>query len=250
MARYVGGEAPRLHRLGTNDWTKQKARVKRAVRDMAGELVRLYSVRMSVKGHAFGPDTPWQREFEAAFPYEETPDQLSAIDEVKHDMESDEPMDRLLCGDVGYGKTEVAMRAAFKAVDAGKQVAVLVPTTVLAEQHYRTFTRAHGRVPVKIDAVAIPHTRRAEGDRQDGSQRARSTSSSARTGCVSPTCVSRTWGWWSSTRSSGSASSEGAAEGAAADRRRADDDRHADPADAADVVAGISGTSRRRDAAR
>ena len=154
VARYVGGEAPRLHRLGTNDWTKQKARVKRAVRDMAGELVRLYSVRMSVKGHAFGPDTPWQRELEEAFPFEETRDQLSAIDEVKRDMESDEPMDRLICGDVGYGKTEVAVRAAFKAVADGKQVAVLVPTTLLAEQHHVTFSERYAPFPVKVAMVS------------------------------------------------------------------------------------------------
>ncbi len=154
LARYVGGEAPRLHRLGSSDWTKQKARVKRAVRDMAGELVRLYSVRMSVPGHAFGPDTPWQAELEEAFPFEETRDQLSAIDEVKRDMESAKPMDRLICGDVGYGKTEVAVRAAFKAVADGKQVAVLVPTTLLAEQHYVTFSERFAPFPAKVAMVS------------------------------------------------------------------------------------------------
>src|SRR5439155_21725825 len=107
VAKYVGGEAPRVHGLGTNDWVRAKSRVKRAVRDMAGELVRLYSARMAAPGHAFGPDTPWQRELEDAFPYEETRDQLAAVDEVKRDMELPKPMDRLICGDVGYGKTEI-----------------------------------------------------------------------------------------------------------------------------------------------
>ncbi len=150
VTKYVGGEAPRVHRLGTNDWTKAKAKVRRAVRDMAGELVRLYSVRMAVPGHAFGPDTPWQRELEDAFPYDETRDQLAAIDEVKRDMEGARPMDRLVCGDVGYGKTEIAVRAAFKAVQDGKQVAVLVPTTLLAEQHYVTFSERFAPFPARV----------------------------------------------------------------------------------------------------
>jgi transcription-repair coupling factor (superfamily II helicase) len=150
VARYAGGDAPRLHRLGTSDWARTKARVRRAVRDMAGELVRLYSVRMAVPGHAFGPDSPWQRELEDAFPFEETRDQLTAIDEVKRDMEEPKPMDRLVCGDVGYGKTEIAIRAAFKAVMDGKQVAVLVPTTLLAEQHYVTFTERYTPFPVRV----------------------------------------------------------------------------------------------------
>jgi transcription-repair coupling factor (superfamily II helicase) len=150
VARYVGGEAVRLNRLGTNDWVRTTTRVKRAVRDMAGELVRLYSVRMSVPGHAFGADTPWQREMEEAFGYEETRDQLVAIDEVKRDMETAKPMDRLVCGDVGYGKTEIAVRAAFKAVMDGRQVAVLVPTTLLAEQHHVTFSERFAPFPVKV----------------------------------------------------------------------------------------------------
>lgn len=150
VSKYVGGEAPRLHRLGSSDWVRVKSRVKRAVRDMAGELVRLYSVRMSVPGHAFGPDTPWQAELEDAFPYEETRDQLAAIEEVKRDMEQQRPMDRLVCGDVGYGKTEIAIRAAFKAVMEGKQVAVLVPTTLLAEQHFVTFTERYAPFPVTV----------------------------------------------------------------------------------------------------
>jgi transcription-repair coupling factor (superfamily II helicase) len=154
VARYVGGEQPRLSRLGTNDWVKTTSRVKRAVRDMAGELVRLYSVRMSVRGHAFGPDTPWQAEMEDAFPYAETRDQITAIDEVKRDMERDRPMDRLICGDVGYGKTEIALRAAFKAVMDGRQVAVLVPTTLLAEQHFITFSERFSPFPVTVKMLS------------------------------------------------------------------------------------------------
>ena len=150
VAKYLGGDTPRLHRLGGSDWARATARVKRAVKDMAGELVRLYSARMAVPGHAFGPDTPWQLELEDAFPHEETPDQVTAIDEVKADMELAVPMDRLVCGDVGFGKTEIAVRAAFKAVMDGKQVAVLVPTTLLAEQHFVTFAERYSPYPVKV----------------------------------------------------------------------------------------------------
>ena len=150
LTRYVGGEQPSLHRLGGSDWAKTKSRARRAVREIAAELVRLYAARQTAKGHAFGPDTPWQRELEDAFPYTETPDQLAAIDEVKADMEKPVPMDRLICGDVGYGKTEIAVRAAFKAVQDGKQVAVLVPTTLLAQQHMNTFTERMSQFPVTI----------------------------------------------------------------------------------------------------
>src|ERR687891_403281 len=150
VSRYVGGEQPRLHRLGTGDWPRAKARVRRAVRDMAGELVRLYSARMAADGHRFGADTTWQRELEDAFPHEETRDQLAAIVDVKRSMESPRPMDRLICGDVGYGKTEIAVRAAFKAVMDGKQVAVLVPTTLLAEQHFVTFGERFAPFPVRL----------------------------------------------------------------------------------------------------
>ena len=150
VARYVGGEQPRLHRLGSSDWAKATTRVRRAVRDMAGELVRLYSARMAATGHPFAPDTPWQRELEDAFPHEETRDQLTAIDDVKRSMESPKPMDRLVCGDVGYGKTEIAVRAAFKAVMDGRQVAILVPTTLLAEQHYVTFSERYAPFPVRV----------------------------------------------------------------------------------------------------
>src|SRR6266508_866171 len=152
--RYVGGEAPKLSRLGSRDWDRQKARVRRKVREMAAELVRLYSARMASPGHAFAPDAPWQRELEDAFPFSETPDQLTAIEEVKADMEAPVPMDRLLCGDVGYGKTEVAVRAAFKAVMDGKQVAVLVPTTLLAQQHSATFGERFAPFPVNVGTLS------------------------------------------------------------------------------------------------
>jgi transcription-repair coupling factor (superfamily II helicase) len=154
VARYVGGDAPRIHRMGGSDWARATAKVKRAVKDMAGELVRLYTVRMSVPGHAFGPDTPWQQELEDAFPHEETPDQLRVIDEVKADMELIAPMDRLVLGDVGFGKTEIALRAAFKAVQDGKQVAVLVPTTILAEQHFLTFSERFRPFPVTVKMLS------------------------------------------------------------------------------------------------
>ena len=150
VTRYVGGEAPSLHRLGGADWAKTKGRARKAVRQIAAELIRLYSARMASPGHAFGPDTPWQRELEDAFPYVETPDQLEAIDEVKRDMERSAPMDRLICGDVGYGKTEIAVRAAFKAVQDSTQVAVLVPTTLLAQQHYATFSERFAPFPVTV----------------------------------------------------------------------------------------------------
>jgi transcription-repair coupling factor (superfamily II helicase) len=154
VTRYVGGEAPALHRLGGADWAKTKGRARKAVREIAAELIRLYSARMASPGHAFGPDTPWQRELEDAFPYVETPDQLSAVDDVKRDMEKPVPMDRLICGDVGYGKTEIAVRAVFKAVQDGKQVAVLVPTTILAQQHFNTFCERYAPFPVTVKAMS------------------------------------------------------------------------------------------------
>jgi transcription-repair coupling factor (superfamily II helicase) len=150
VTRYTGGEAPALHRLGGADWAKAKGRARRAVRDIAAGLIRLYQARMASPGHAFGPDTPWQRELEDAFPYVETPDQLAAVDEVKIDMQRPVPMDRLICGDVGYGKTEIAVRAAFKAVQDGMQVAVLVPTTLLSAQHFATFSERYAQFPVIV----------------------------------------------------------------------------------------------------
>jgi transcription-repair coupling factor (superfamily II helicase) len=154
ITRYVGGEAPSVHRLGGADWTKAKGRARKAVKQIAGELIRLYAARQATKGHAFGPDTPWQAELEDAFPYAETPDQLACIDEVKADMERQIPMDRLICGDVGYGKTEIAVRAAFKAVQDGKQVAVLVPTTLLVQQHLSTFAERFGAFPITIAGLS------------------------------------------------------------------------------------------------
>lgn len=156
VSRYSSGEAtqPTLDRLGGIAWQKTKAKAKRAMRDMADELLKLYAERKLVRGHAFPPDAPWQREFEDAFPYDLTVDQAKAIDDVKSDMESTLPMDRLIIGDVGYGKTEVAMRAAFKAVMDGKQVTVLTPTTVLAFQHFETFKKRFAAFPVKIDLLS------------------------------------------------------------------------------------------------
>ncbi|MBO4273554.1 transcription-repair coupling factor, partial [Microbispora triticiradicis] len=154
VTRYVGGEAPTLNRMGGADWAKAKTRAKKAVREIAGELIRLYSARMASPGHPFGPDSPWQREMEDAFPYAETNDQLEAIDEVKRDMERAVPMDRLICGDVGYGKTEIAVRAAFKAVQDGKQVAVLVPTTLLVQQHLSTFGERFASFPVTVKPIS------------------------------------------------------------------------------------------------
>lgn len=154
VTRYVGGEQPSLDRLGGGDWTKRKNRAKKAVREIAAELIKLYAARQATQGHAFGPDSPWQRELEDAFPFHETPDQLTTVDEVKGDMERTMPMDRLVCGDVGYGKTEIAVRAAFKAVQDGKQVAVLVPTTLLVSQHLSTFTERMSGFPVVVKGLS------------------------------------------------------------------------------------------------
>jgi len=168
VTRYVGGEAPSLDRLGGGDWAKRKGRARKAVKEIAAELIRLYSARMATPGYAFGPDTPWQRELEDAFPYVETPDQAAAIDEVKADMQQPVPMDRVICGDVGYGKTEIAVRAAFKAVQDGKQVAVLVPTTLLAQQHVGTFTERMAQFPVNIAVVSRFNTARQQEQALDG----------------------------------------------------------------------------------
>ncbi len=154
VTRYVGGEQPSLDRLGGADWGKRKGRARKAVRQIAAELIKLYAARQATTGHAFGPDTPWQRELEDAFPFTETPDQLTTVDEVKDDMMKTVPMDRLVCGDVGYGKTEIAVRAAFKAVQDGKQVAVLVPTTLLVTQHLSTFHERMSGFPIRIEALS------------------------------------------------------------------------------------------------
>ncbi len=160
--RSAEGGKPALSRLGTQQWAKTKARVKRAMQDMADELLKLYAARKTAEGHAFPPDTEWMREFEDAFEYSETEDQATAIADVKRDMESATPMDRLLCGDVGYGKTEIAMRAAFKAVSDSRQVAVLAPTTVLAFQHYETFKQRFAAFPINIEMISRFRTARQQ----------------------------------------------------------------------------------------
>lgn len=154
VSKYAGGDSPSLNKMGGADWAKTKAKARAAIRQIAKELIRLYAQRRATRGFAFSPDTPWQRELEDAFEYIETPDQLSTIDEVKRDMESPEPMDRLISGDVGYGKTEVAVRAAFKAVQDAKQVAVLAPTTLLVQQHVETFRDRYAGFPVRVEMLS------------------------------------------------------------------------------------------------
>ncbi|MDR5659186.1 transcription-repair coupling factor [Serpentinicella sp. ANB-PHB4] len=156
IQKYIGGDdrKPKLNKLGGTEWAKTKHKVKKAIEDMAEDLLKLYAQRQEQKGYAFSEDTEWQKEFEYMFPYEETPDQLKSIAEVKKDMESEKPMDRLLCGDVGYGKTEVAIRAAFKSVMDGRQVAFLVPTTILAQQHYNNFKQRFSKFPVKVEMLS------------------------------------------------------------------------------------------------
>jgi len=156
VSRYIGaGDAePTLTRLGTQEWERAKRKARKSVEDLTEELLAIYAERSTSKGFAYATDNNWQRDFEAAFPYNETPDQLKAITDVKHDMESEQPMDRLVCGDVGFGKTEVALRAAFKAIQSGKQVAILVPTTVLAQQHFETFSRRMAAFPIKVELIS------------------------------------------------------------------------------------------------
>ncbi len=156
VQKYIGseGNSPKINKLGGAEWQKAKAKARKSINEIAQDLVKLYAARATLKGHSFGKDTEWQRQFEDEFPYEETPDQLASLEEIKRDMESDKPMDRLLCGDVGYGKTEVAIRAAFKAVMDGKQVAFLVPTTILADQHYNNFIKRFSGFPIKIDMIS------------------------------------------------------------------------------------------------
>jgi len=158
------GPAPVLHRLGSQQWTKTKAKVRKAMQDMAGELLKLYAERTTAQGTAFSKDNEFQREFEESFDYTETDDQLSAIRAIKYDMESTMPMDRLLCGDVGYGKTEVAMRAAFKAVQDGKQVAVLTPTTILSFQHFETFKKRFAQFPINVEMISRFRTAKEQKD--------------------------------------------------------------------------------------
>ncbi|KAA0092730.1 transcription-repair coupling factor [Mycolicibacterium sp. P1-18] len=173
LSRYVGGVEPSLSKLGGSDWTNTKTKARKAVREIAGELVTLYAKRQAAPGFAYGPDTPWQAEMEDAFGFTETVDQLTAITEVKADMEKPVPMDRVICGDVGYGKTEIAVRAAFKAVQAGKQVAVLVPTTLLADQHLQTFSQRMAGFPVTVKGLSrftdTAESRKALEGMKDGS---------------------------------------------------------------------------------
>ena len=155
VQKYLGGEGqPTLHRLGTGDWSRARSRAKKVVEDVAEDLLKIYSQREARPGIAFAPDNAWQQELEASFPYEETPDQLNALAEIKADMESDRPMDRLLCGDVGFGKTELALRAAFKAAMSGKQTALLAPTTVLAQQHFHVFRERLAKFPVTVEMLS------------------------------------------------------------------------------------------------
>jgi len=154
VTKYVGGEAPSLHRIGGADWQSSKRKARKAIKQIAAELIRLYAARMSAPGFAFSPDSPWQKELEDSFAFVETIDQQATIDEVKRDMEKPNPMDRIVCGDVGYGKTEIAVRAAFKAVQDGKQVAILVPTTLLVQQHFNTFSTRYSGFPIKLAALS------------------------------------------------------------------------------------------------
>lgn len=160
VTKYVGGEAPALHRIGGGDWQNSKRKARKAVKQIAAELIRLYAARMSAPGFAFSPDTPWQKELEESFAFVETIDQQATIDEVKRDMEKPNPMDRIVCGDVGYGKTEIAVRAAFKAVQDSKQVAILVPTTLLVQQHFTTFSNRYAGFPIQIAALSRFNTPR------------------------------------------------------------------------------------------
>lgn len=168
VSRYVGGESPSLDRLGGADWTNRKAKARKAVRQIADELIKLYAARQSTEGYAFGPDTPWQAELEDAFGFVETPDQLSTVEEVKRDMERTVPMDRLVCGDVGYGKTEIAVRAAFKAIQDGKQVILLVPTTLLVQQHFATFAERFGQFPITIRGLSRFQTEKESNETLEG----------------------------------------------------------------------------------
>lgn len=170
VQKYIGGEGntPLVHRIGGSEWLRATKRVKQAVKEMAKDLIELYAWRQALGGHPFSPDSPWQQEMETAFPFEETPDQLEAINEVKRDLEEPKPMDRLICGDVGYGKTEVAIRAAFKVVNDGKQVAVLAPTTVLASQHWNTFRERLGAFPISIGMLSRFRTRKEQKEVVEG----------------------------------------------------------------------------------
>jgi transcription-repair coupling factor (superfamily II helicase) len=207
VTRYVGGEAPTINRLGGSDWQQTKARARKLCAPDRRRADPALQRADGHGGHAFAPDTPWQRELEDAFAYIETPDQLSSIEEVKRDMERPVPMDRLICGDVGYGKTEIAVRAAFKAMQDGKQVAVLVPTTLLVQQHLNTFSDRYAGFPVVVKASRASRPTRRPSSSSTVSPTAASTWSSAPTACSARRCASRISASWSSMRSNASASS-------------------------------------------
>jgi len=156
IQKYIGteGKTPKVNKLGGTEWSRQKKKVKESLKELAEELIRLEAERASTEGYAFSPDTVWQKQFEEAFEWEETQDQLRCTEEIKADMESKKPMDRLLCGDVGFGKTEVALRAVFKAAMDGKQSAFLVPTTVLAAQHYENFKKRFAQFPITVEMLS------------------------------------------------------------------------------------------------
>ena len=205
------GPAPVLNKLGSQQWSKTKARVRKAMQDMTGELLKLYAERTTAQGTAFSKDNEFQREFEGSFDFSETEDQLSAIRAIKYDMESTRPMDRLLCGDVGYGKTEVAMRAAFKAVQDGKQVAVLTPTTILSFQHFETFKKRFAQFPINIEMISRFRTAKEQKLIVEQVETGKSTSSSARTGCFPKTSSFRTsaCSWWMRSSASACATKSG-----------------------------------------
>ena len=247
----LGGVEPQLDRLGTTVWEARKTRVKKSVSDMAEQLLALYAERKMATGHAFPPDTNWTHEFDDAFEFEETPDQQRAIEDVKRDMESSLPMDRLLCGDVGYGKTEVAMRAAFKAIADSKQVTVLAPTTVLAFQHYQTFKRAVRSVPgTRGNDQPVPHRKRTE----EGS----GGIGGRKSGCVDRDAphfiegrkVSGSWAPRRRRRTTLRRSPQGTPQGNAQECRRAHDVRDPDSAHPAHVASGSAGHERDRDSAQ
>lgn len=197
IQKYAGADAkkPKLNKLGGQEWNKTKTRVRGAVKEIAGELVELYAARQSKSGFAYVPDTVWQREFEEMFPFEETEDQELAIEATKKDMESTKIMDRLICGDVGYGKTEIAIRAAFKAVQDGKQVAFLVPTTILAQQHYNNFAQRMKDFPVNVDLLCRFRSSAEQKKTIEGLKKAAWTSLSARTGCCQKMWYIKIWGF-------------------------------------------------------
>ncbi len=208
VSKYAGKDsAPKLSVLGGTGWEKIKARTKKAIADMAADLIKIYAERKTRPGFSFGPDTTWMKQLEASFIYEETPDQLKAIEDIKSDMEKATPMDRLVCGDVGYGKTEVAVRAAFKAVESGKQVAVLVPTTILAQQHLNTFTSTVGDFPVKIEMLSRFRTRNEQKEIVEQVADGKCGYRHRHPSPVVQRCPIRRPGvFWSSMRNSGSAS--------------------------------------------